>query len=333
MVLSMTEIHFQLQERRFSAKLILRYRLAILRGHSIMELQGLHLLLTYECTFECDHCFVWGSPWQSGTMTLANIRHILEQAQDLGTVRSIYFEGGEPFLYYAILLRGVQLARQMGFEVGLVTNSYWAQSKEDALLWLAPFQGLLVDLSISSDLYHYDEKLSQQARNAREAAEELELPVGYISIARPEATPTPTSPGQLPLGESAVMFRGRAAEKLAGHVPWKSKNLFTTCPEEDLRSPGRVHIDPLGNLHICQGISLGNIIHTPLRALVARYQPDEHPITGPLLAGGPVSLSRQYQVPTREKYADACHMCYETRQALRSRFPEILTPDQMYGVI
>ncbi|MFQ6004291.1 MAG: hypothetical protein ACE5OQ_02215, partial [Woeseia sp.] len=36
-------------------------------------LSGLHLLLTYACNYQCDHCFVWGGPWQSGTMTLATI--------------------------------------------------------------------------------------------------------------------------------------------------------------------------------------------------------------------------------------------------------------------
>ncbi len=35
-----------------------------------MRLTSLHLILTYQCTFECDHCFVWGSPWQEGTMQL-----------------------------------------------------------------------------------------------------------------------------------------------------------------------------------------------------------------------------------------------------------------------
>ena len=64
-----------------------------------MKITGLHLLLTYQCTFECDHCFAWGSPWQSGVMTLDDIRLFLGQAYDLGTVGWIYFEGGEPFLY------------------------------------------------------------------------------------------------------------------------------------------------------------------------------------------------------------------------------------------
>jgi MoaA/NifB/PqqE/SkfB family radical SAM enzyme len=85
-----------------------------------MKLTGLHLLLTYQCTLQCDHCFVLGSPWQSGTMTLKIIGEILKQGKDLGTVKSIYFEGGEPFLYYAVLLKGVQQAAQMDFRVGIV---------------------------------------------------------------------------------------------------------------------------------------------------------------------------------------------------------------------
>ena len=111
-----------------------------------MKLSGLHLLLTFQCTFECDHCFVWGSPWQTGTMMLEDIRHIVREAQDLGTVMSMYFEGGEPFLYYATLLAGVRLAKDAGFEVGIVSNSYWATSVDDALEWLRPFAGLIDDL-------------------------------------------------------------------------------------------------------------------------------------------------------------------------------------------
>ena len=89
-----------------------------------MILNGLHLLLTYQCNFECDHCFVWGSPNQSGTMSLGQLRNILTQAQELGTIEWIYFEGGEPFLYYPILLAAVHLAVERGFQVGIVTNSY-----------------------------------------------------------------------------------------------------------------------------------------------------------------------------------------------------------------
>jgi len=129
------------------------------------------------------------------------------------------------------------------------------------------------------------------------------------------------------------MYRGRAAEKLASRAhrfPWKG---FTACPHENLREPGRIHLDPLGNLHICQGITLGNLLQTPLEQIIAGYDPERHPITGPLLAGGPAELARCYGVDTEPGYADACHLCDQVRRQLRPRFPGCLLPDQMYGVV
>jgi hypothetical protein len=129
------------------------------------------------------------------------------------------------------------------------------------------------------------------------------------------------------------MYRGRAAATLARRATPRRWMSYDACPYEDLREPGRVHVDPLGNLHLCQGISLGNLFRTPLRDIGAAYAPDAHPITGPLLAGGPAELVRRYEVPHAQDYADACHLCDHARRALRARFPEILTPDQMYGTL
>jgi MoaA/NifB/PqqE/SkfB family radical SAM enzyme len=298
-----------------------------------MKLTGLHILLTYLCTFECDHCFAWGSPWQEGTLTLKEIRNVLGQAKDMGTVEWIYFEGGEPFLYYATLVRAVREAAEQGFQVGIVSNAYWATSEEDALEWLQPFTDLVEDLSVSSDLFHYSEEMSLQARNAQRAAQELEIPVGVISIAKPETGNSDIGVGQLPEGESGVMYRGRAVHTLlekAHPQPWDH---FTECPYEDLRDPGRIHLDPLGNLHICQGISIGNLFQKPLTEIWANFDPDEHPITRPLLRGGPAELARNYGIRPEDAYADACHLCYMTRESLRQQFPKFLTPDQMYGVV
>ena len=298
-----------------------------------MKLTGLHLLLTYQCNLECDHCFVWGGQWQEGTMSLPQIRDILQQAKDLGTVSSIYFEGGEPFLYYATMLKGVQEAASMGFRVGIVSNGYWAISEEDALAWLSPFRGLIQDLSISSDIYHWFEKLGGFVKNIEKVAEELEIPIGVISIAQPEDVNAAAAKGTLPPGESGIMYRGRAAVNLtpkAEKHPWEQ---FAECPYENLVEPGRIHLDPLGHLHICQGISLGSMFETPLSEICAQYDPESHPIIGPLLKEGPVGLVKRYTLEHEEKYADACHLCYAARLALREKFPEILTPDQMYGVI
>jgi MoaA/NifB/PqqE/SkfB family radical SAM enzyme len=295
-----------------------------------MELSGLHLLLTYQCTFECDHCFVWGSPTQKGTMTLPQVRQVLSQAKETGTIETIYFEGGEPFLYYALLLNAVREARAMGFKVGIVSNAYWANSREDAVATLRPFRELIEDLTISSDLYHYSERMSQQAQNATAGAQELNIPIGTICVAQPEVEAA-SSHGQI-TDQAAVMYRGRAVFKLVPRAQLQPWEKFTECPHEDLREPGRAHLDPLGNLHICQGISLGNVFDAPLKEICRNYDPAAHPICGPLLEGGPVALVQEYNLPHAAAYADACHLCYTARLALRERFPETLLPDQMYGM-
>lgn len=295
-----------------------------------MNLSGLHFLLTYQCNLECDHCFVWGSPWQSGSMSARQIWKILCQAKELDSVEWIYFEGGEPFLYYPILLKGVREASWLGFKVGIVSNGYWATSFTDALEWLRPFAGRVHDLSISSDLYHWNERRSRQVEIASKAADRLHIPLGIISIAEPEETDSPAASGQLPIGESAVMYRGRAAQKLAGRAAHRAWGNFTECPYEDLRDPGRVHVDPFGNLHICQGIVIGNLFQMPLSEIVSAYDPEAHAIVGPLLKGGPRKLVERYSIPHEEAYADACHLCNHARSELRPRFPEILIPDQMY---
>jgi hypothetical protein len=300
------------------------------------RLSELHFLLTYQCTFECEHCFAWGSPWQNGTFSLAKIRQMLDQAEQLGTIHEIYFEGGEPFMYYATLVKAVEEAHRRGFEVGVVSNAYWAITCEDALEWLRPFAGLISGLTVSSDLYHYNELHSQQARNAAAAAEVLGIPLGMICVAQPEALEARATLGTLPANAadegSNIMYRGRAVEKLVPRArlyPWEE---FRECPYEDLVSPGRVHLDPLGYLHICQGICLGNLNEQPLHEIWEGFDPQTHPITSALIHGGPVEMVERYHLPHEERYADACHLCYEARRALRGRFPEYLAPDQMYGV-
>lgn len=298
-----------------------------------MSLRGLHLLLTYQCTMECDHCFVWSSPEARGTMSLANIREILRQAEDLGGIEWIYFEGGEPFLFYARLLEGVRLAARKGFRVGLVTNAYWGTGVEEARRALRPFRRLVSDLSVSSDLYHGDAVEARHAENTRAAATTLSIPCSILSVAQPEDARGAKRVGQLPPGVSAVMYRGRAAVRLAGRartVPWST---LRRCPYENLRDPSRIHINPEGTVQLCQGISLGNVFETPLREIVRAYDPDSHPIVGPLLKGGPVGLARAYGLSHRARYADACQLCYESRRSLRRRFGSILGPDQVYGVV
>lgn len=300
-----------------------------------MNLTGLHILLTYQCTQECDHCFVWGSPWQSGVFTVERLDQVFQQAQQVSTINEIYFEGGEPFLYYPLLLHGVRAAASLGYTTGIVSNAYWATALEDACAWLKPLQEAgLQRLEVSSDLFHGSAAITHEAQTAARAAERLGISTALIQINPPSGYREPGAhkPGA-PVDGGGVMYRGRAAAFLTKDLPGAAWDSFKTCPYEDLLKPQRLHVDPDGYLHLCQGLVVGNLFERPLVDIWQTFNPHMYPVVAALVKGGPAELARKYNVPHQDNYVDACHLCYSVRFALRKRFPDILVPEQMYGVM
>jgi MoaA/NifB/PqqE/SkfB family radical SAM enzyme len=154
-------------------------------------LTGVHILMTYKCSLECDHCFLYSGPKAQGTMILSQIRTVLEESRKMAGVEWIYFEGGEPFLFYPSMIEGVRLARDMGFKVGIVTNAYGAISEDDAEVWFRPLADIGVAyINISDDSFHYEEEDSP-AKRGLAAARKLGIPNDPICIQKPfvEATP------------------------------------------------------------------------------------------------------------------------------------------------
>jgi hypothetical protein len=266
---------------------------------------------------------------------LSQIRKALDEAAKIGTIKRIYFEGGEPFLFYPLMLEGIRIARSMEFEVGIVTNAYYATSEENAELWLKPLAELgISNLSISNDTFHYEGAKENPAKRASNAAARLGIPTAEIRIEEPIVK---TGIGEQqdkgePVVGGGVMFKGRAVERLAGGLPQRWWEEFTECPHEDLKSPKRIHLDSYGNILLCQGLSMGNMWQTPLSKMVKNYDADSHPICRSLVRGGPALLAKEYKVKHEDKYVDACHFCYLVRLALLDRFPQYLTPRQVYGL-
>ena len=298
-------------------------------------LEGIHFLLTYQCTYECDHCFLYCSPKTTGTFTIKQVEEVLQEGKNLGSVEWIFFEGGEPLLYYPLLLEGVKKAKEMGYQVGIVTNSYPMLSIEDAVLWLKPLAETGIDLlSISNDEFHSSNPDDSPAAVACKAAEKLDIPYYAIAIENPEVQSvceTSGTKGQ-PITEGGPKYRGRAADKLTHGMLHRKPEELKKCPWEELVEPERVHVDPLGHVHICQGISMGNMWETPLSELVRHYKVDQHPICGPLHTGGPFELARVNDLNMDSGYVDECHFCFLARRNLLNKYPRHLVPHQVYGV-
>jgi hypothetical protein len=298
-------------------------------------LTGIHFLLSYKCDSECDHCFVYSSPKAKGTFTLDQMKRAFNELAKIETIEWIYFEGGEPFLFYPLMYEGIKIAHDMGFKTGIVTNAYWAMSAKDAGLWLKPLRDLgVADISISDDAFHHEDTPTSPAKYALRAARRLGMSCASICIDKPtvqEGARKEHAKGKPVIGGGA-MFRGRAVEKLIEGLPRKAWEEFTECPYEDLRDPKRVHLDTYGNIHLCQGLSMGNMWDAPLSKIVKQYDADSHPICRPLVNGGPALLAKEYDVLHEAEYVDACHMCYLVRLALLDRFPQYLAPRSAYGL-
>lgn len=297
-------------------------------------ISGIHFLLTYRCTFECEHCFLYCSPHSPGTFTINQIQKTLDEAEKMNTIDWIFFEGGEPLLYYPLLLEGIRRAKNLGFKVGLVTNAYPLQTPEDAILWLEPFKTLEIDsLSISIDEYHYDNIDENPGQIAYETALKLQLPVQTIEIKQPKSSRESddnSRKGQ-PIVDGGPQFRGRAADFLACKTQLKSPESYTECPYEELVSPNRVHVDAFGSVHICQGILIGNMWKEPLSELIQGYNVKTHPVCSPLHKGGPLELAKAMEVTPDEGYADACHFCFSVRRQKLAILEGYLGPAQVYG--
>ena len=132
--------------------------------------------------------------------------------------------------------------------------------------------------------------------------------------------------------KGGAVFRGRAVDTLVKGLPTRSWETLTECPYEDLEGLGRVHLDSFGNVQICQGISIGNFNRTSLSEIIQNYDPRNHPICNSLFQGGPARLVKDLNLEHETQYVDECHLCYLMRKSLIDKYPDYLTPKQVYGI-
>jgi hypothetical protein len=281
----------------------------------IPSLAAIHFLITYGCSAECDHCFIWGTPRRSAAMTADQVDVFLDQVRMVESIKGVCAEGGESFTRYDVLVHFLRGATARGLEASALTNASWVESRQQAEERIAELVAAgLKSLGISTDQWHRRSVPVERVDTLLEVCAKAGL-----AASRMETTP------------EGVMFRGRAAERLAADRPTRPAEELTACPHEKLDAPSRVHLDCYGNLHLCQGLILGR---APIPEAIAGYQPASHPIVRLILEGGPFALGRYAATLGFELaagYVDACHLCYRAREFLRPHFPDLLGPDEMYG--
>jgi len=318
------------------------------QGHSALWIGDLSIALTYRCTAECSHCFMASSASKDDPMTLSQAREYVAEAKEAGAT-SVWFYGGEPFLYFDLLSGAVEYARQVGLVPTATSNAFWAVSEKASVerLSLLKEKGLQ-GLSFSADPFHQEYVPLEHIRNAFKAAEALGISgygdvTAYMSFVEEQGDEVVRRCREAATRLSAaydagvggeVWFTGTAAEVLA---PLALKQTWTTydrCIWEDMLvgRAGSASVDPSGDVQLCTGIPIGNAKQRKLSEIIQTYSARTHPILGVLSKEGVTGLARMAMgygfEPT--EYADECHLCYEARKVLLNHYPEHLAPAIWY---
>jgi len=134
------------------------------------------LMLTYKCTIACPHCIVKAGPHRTEEMKVEDAREWLTQIRDYtaekGIKAGISLTGGEPFYNRELLREVADDAAKKGFLVSVVSNAYWAATREMALETVKSLESVGF-FSISTDQYHQEFIPLSFIRNAVYACKKL----------------------------------------------------------------------------------------------------------------------------------------------------------------
>jgi radical SAM protein with 4Fe4S-binding SPASM domain len=113
-------------------------------------------------------------------MTQSEVEYYLNEAAS-NEATWVSFTGGEPFLYPDLLGNSIGYASSLGLRIEVVTNSYWANSFEDAMQSLIPLKENGLDvLNLSVDDYHQEQIPLENIRNSFRAAEKTGLKTVFM---------------------------------------------------------------------------------------------------------------------------------------------------------
>ncbi len=292
----------------------------------------LSLLPWNTCNARCAHC----GP-ESGPKDKTHIKHehnlfLIEEAGKLyGKDWCLTLSGGEIFLFYDKLLEYVKYAKKHGGYTTLITNCFWANTKEKALDLLKP----LVDndlkvLGISLGHFHTEFIKPEYVRNAIKAAKELKLTCRVRSVASKSGRLSDVlksiedaNPWFMTVMEMPLVPHGRAANLPKEEFFYMDKLPSGVCPAASMT------FNPKGKAMMCcngggdlETLQVGDIYENSLEEL--EYQFVSDPTLNLLRNKGPKEClkylsKKEVEKFKNEKYVNECHLCIELFKGKRGK--------------
>jgi MoaA/NifB/PqqE/SkfB family radical SAM enzyme len=290
----------------------------------------------------CKSCFIGEKLNDKNTsLTYDDCVGIIESAAKLQTINSVAFVGGEPFLYYPLMLRVASyLYNHYMCPLNVSTNATWSKTKKQTEQLLDPlFERGLRHLMVSLDDYHLESISIKYAANCIRHCQKIGIATSVQVLQRKG-------------GSKAEDFKKKLSNDdiLVDEINWYESpcsalgNARTMIKKEELEwyweipeggcSAGKIlNIQPDGRIKPCCGaglmadrLSLGNIKTENVYDVVQKSEVDT--IVNSLIAEqGPRGLANElYQRDKADQlirhgpFTDACHACFAMLTD-----PEILT--------
>ena len=294
-------------------------------------LSNIGLMTTYRCSVACPHCVVEAGPHRTETLSLDQSLAWIGEAAAYRShqIRGLALTGGEPFLDLKQLKTTSRRAKELGFVVSVVTNGFWATSRERAAAVLAEVPS--VDLvSLSTDAYHLKSIPFSNIVNGVLALQErgLRYNVAICTDNEDDVQYRKTVDDLLAVTDAehirtAITFPAGRAVRLAKYLnyrmsPEPAVSACTMASSPVIFPEGKVMgcIGPVMKLASDHPLALGNLFEEPLSAILERAEENEFLHT--IRVWGPhriVALLRSYGVgrllPSEYIENSTCDICFK----------------------
>ena len=311
----------------------------------------LSFLISYKCTNECKHCALLASPNQDEIkMEFGDLKRYLEDITSNYIVQEVGFFGGEPLLNFDLLVSFIEEVKKYNIpNIGLPTNGYWGKNESTAKNYTIKLKKAgLNSIGFSVDAFHQEFIPLDDVKKAVRACHNAGIEIIYLISQNLGGTEAKNIFNEktkeiteslsdefdyCQLISSDLQVRGRAVNQLSQYFSMETipsdKCLIFKLP--------MFMIDPNGWVfhQLCHGITIGNAKKKSLSEIISEFSYRKHPIIGNVVAkGGPknlldIAIEKGYK--PEEGYADKCHLCSCTRNYLRSLYPNILEPSNLYN--
>jgi hypothetical protein len=317
------------------------------------------IILTYRCASNCKHCiYNCGSKWPKDAMSPEMLREALEVLGTWEQCPQVHFTGGEPFLYFDLLLEGTRIATELGITAYLETSGAWCTDENQTR---KKFQALkeagLKAVLVSCSPFHAEHV--PPVRTLRAASTAIAI-FGLHRVTIYQAQflammkrfgidhPTPLSRYEETFGTAetyhllwegfGIIPGGRSGYALDHLTPKHPAETFAhdNCAGTLLYAP-HSHFDLYGNYipGFCGGLTLGDwrrLSQIKMDFQVGHFSP----LLKVLIDQGPYGLMKMARekygyISTESGYVGKCHLCVDVRRHIAKRGAfEGLRPQEFY---